>query len=440
VRRACRAIALALLVSTISAPAAVAADSPSLEHARQLYDAGNLDDARRELEALVRSGAEDPQVFLLLGVIDRTAGRFGSAVTSLERARGLALDATPMAVELATTLAWSRELDRAIALFHEVLTAEPANTGARVGLGFALAWQGHLDEARTTFEALTRDEPRNGSAWSGLGFVERAALRRTAAEAAYRRALEIEPGDAEATDALEQLRWDNRSETRVLAGLSSSPGVPERGEARIETVYALSPRVTLAGAYQRYAFGAVLPVASGGSLVSTRREDSLEAGVTLRASTRTLLAASLYTFAGDGVKRGAVWVEGAYALTPRLSLVGSVRPAFSTSDPKSLWGGGPGAAVSFAGQQVTVRTFFAANTRYEPRLTVLAGYDFALSRRFRARVGGAHSSTDPRFEFTSVTAGATWLLTPSLGFSAEATRRTGTSARSTFLVGVILRQ
>jgi hypothetical protein len=196
----------------------------------------------------------------------------------------------------------------------------------------------------------------------------------------------------------------------------------------------------VAGAYQRYAFGAVLPVASGGALVSTRREDSLEGSVTLRASARAVLATSLYTFVGDGVKRGVLWVEGVYAVTPHLSLVGNVRPAFSASDPSWLWGAAGGATVSFAGHQLTARTFIAADTLYEPRLTVLASYDAALRRRLRARVGVAHSSTDPRFEFTSVAAGATWLWTPSVGLSAEVTRRTGTAERSTLLVGAILRR
>ena len=43
------------------------------------------------------------------------------------------------------------------------------------------------------------------------------------------------------------------------------------------------------------------------------------------------------------------------------------------------------------------------------------------------------------FEFTSVSVGATYLLAPPIGLSADATQRVGTFERSTFLIGIVLR-
>ena len=123
-------VALVLCASTVAAQ-----EPPSLERARALYDAGDLDRARQVLEELVRAGTKDPAVFLLLGVVERSAGRLGSAIASLEKARTIAPDAAAIGVELATTLAWNQNLDRAIALFREVLATDSGNVGAQTGLG-----------------------------------------------------------------------------------------------------------------------------------------------------------------------------------------------------------------------------------------------------------------------------------------------------------------
>lgn len=430
-------VILVCLVIGMARVQAQEATAPSLEHARALYDAGNLADARQDLEALVKAGTQDPQVFLLLGVIERTEGRLGRAITSLQQAHALAPDAAPMAVELASTLAWNRNLDRAIALFRSVLLNAPDDAGARGGLAFALAWQGHLEEARALFVAMTEQDARNVTAWLGIGFVDRASFRAAQAAEAYHRVLAIDPTNAEAKTALEDLRWDRRSETRVLAGFGANPNTSARPEARVDTVYALAPRVTLAGGYQHYAFGAISPVTGS---IGIREEDSFEGGVAYRPSNRLALAANLYTFFASDIARGTLWAEAVFSLTPRISLIGNLRPAFSDRDPSWLWAGAGGAAVALPHQQqLTARMLIAANTIYEPRATLLVNYDGRFSRSVRARVGVAHSSTEERFEFTSVSAGVTYLVAPSFGLTAEAGRRMGTARRSELLVGVIVR-
>jgi tetratricopeptide (TPR) repeat protein len=378
-------------------------------------------------------------VFLLAGVVDRTAGRLADAIVALQQAQGLAPSTVRVDVELATTLAWNRNLDRAIDLFRQVLIEFPDDPGARNGLAFALAWQGQLEEARGMFNTMTEQDPQNVSAWLGLGFVERAYFHRPEAEAAYRRVLEIDPGNAEAREALEILLWERPGESRLLPGLSTSPGAATQGEARIDAVYSASPKLTILGGYQRYAFGAASVTSGGGVLTGTRTEDSLEGGVIFRPSGRTTLAASVYTFFSDDMTRAIVWVEGVYAVTRSVSLLGNVRPAFSSGLPQ-LFAWAAGATVSLASQQqVTARALVASDTELEPRLTVLASYDATLARRLRARVSVAHSSTDERYEFTSVAAGATYLLSPSFGLSVDAGRRFTTAQRSTLLAGILLR-
>ena len=272
-------------------------------------------------------------------------------------------------VELATTLAWNQNLNQATALFRQVLVEFPDNVGARIGLAFALAWQGQLDEARAIFSAMTEKDPGNISAWIGMGFVERAQFRRAAAAVAYQRVLEIDPRNAEALTALRALRWDRRGESRVMPGLSSAPDAPTSGQGRIDVSYSVNPRLTLLSGYQHYAFGAAAVTAGTGVLTGTRREDSVEAGFIFRPSSRTTVATSAYTFFGEGMTRGTLWVEGVFAVAHGVSLVANFRPAFSTDEhPLLAWAAG--ASVALPGQQqLTARALFASDTELEPLLT-----------------------------------------------------------------------
>ena len=434
-------LATVLAATTVWTSAASAQPPPPLERARTLYDAGRLDEARALLEDLARTQTRDPGVHLLLGVIERTTGHLPEAIASLERAHALEPESVQAAVELATTLAWHGDLDRAVPLFQQALVRDPSHVGARVGLGFALAWQGHLDRARAVFRELIGVNPRSVDAWNGLGFVDRASLRRDDAEAGYRRALELDPQNKDATAALKELYWDRRSEVRVLGGGSVVPDGAWEPETRMGITYALSPRVTIGGAYQRYAFGAVLPIGGVDPADETRTEDSLEATAIVRPSRRFTLGNSVYTFFSDDTKRGLLWEEAVFAITSRISLTGVFRPAFSSSEPHWLMAGALGTTVSLtSGNRISARALIAADTTYEPRLTLLVDYGATFSRRFQMQLSLANSRSDERFAFTSVAVTASWLITPSVGLSVIANGRTETFERSEILFGVVVRR
>lgn len=433
------ALSLAAVVLVFCASAALA-QPPALERARVAYAAGNLDEARRVLEEAVRQGTQDPGVFLLLGIIERTADRLESAITALQRAQALAPEATPIGVELGVTLARHGDLDQAIGLFRKLLAADPENPGALSGLGFALAWRGRLDEARSIFTTMAAENPDSVAAWTGVGVVERAAFRRKEAEAAYRRVLAIEPGNTEAAEVLAAVRWEGRADVRVLGGVSSEPDTSGRLEARVDMRYAIDQRSMLFAGYQRYGYGAASPITGGGVLVSTRTEDSLEGGMVFRPTSRTAVAASLYTFFSGDVSRAIMWLEAVQALSSRVSVIGNFRPAYSTQEPEWLMAGAVGATVRLARrQQLTGRLLIAGDTDWEPRLTLMADYAAPVTRRLEFRLSAAHSGSDEQYNFTSVNAAATYMLSPSVGLSAEAGHRFETAERSTLMVGLLLR-
>ena len=198
--------------------------------------------------------------------------------------------------------------------------------------------------------------------------------------------------------------------------------------------------MTIGGGYQRYAFGAALPI-GGAEPVAGRQEDSLEASVVLRPSRRFTLGNSLYTFFNKETTRGMLWEEGVFAITPRISLIGDFRPAFSSTEPTWLLAGAVGATIApTSGTRLSVRALIAADTVYEPRLTLLADYGISFSRRLQVQISAANSSSDEQYAFTSVAGTASWLLTPSVGLSVIANHRNETFERSEILFGVVIRR
>ena len=65
-------------------------------------------------------------------------------------------------------------------------------------VGQAYRGMGKLDEAAVAFAEDVRENPWYASAWHDLGAVELARGRRTAALLAFRRAIDLNPRDAEA--------------------------------------------------------------------------------------------------------------------------------------------------------------------------------------------------------------------------------------------------
>ncbi len=430
-----------LAVCLLWTTAVRAGQAPTLERARALYDAGKLGEAGTMLGEMVRAGTGDAGVYLLLGVIQRTNRHLPEAIATLDRAHALDPQSAQISTELATTLAWHRDLDRAIGLYRAVLAKDQTNVGARIGLGFALAWQGHLDEARVMFQEMCDANPRLIDPWLGLGFVDRAALRRADAEAAYRRALDLDPQNKDAEAGLKELHWDRRLDLRLLAGAAGIPDAPVEHETRLSAVYAVGPRATVGGGYQRFAYGAPFPIAGGEPVPGTKTEQSVEGGANLRFLQRITIGPEAHVFFGNEATRGVVRVEGVFELTPRISLLGSGRIALSTVEPRSLPGGTAGVSVGL-GQKTRIgtRAIFGSDTRYEPRLTLLGILETTPSRRLDAQLLVFHSDSDPRFAFTSVAGTMRWLLTPSFGLSASASRRTQTFERTEAMVGLVIRR
>jgi AAA+ superfamily predicted ATPase len=104
--------------------------------------------------------------------------------------------------------------------FQRVLTLEPANVGAQLGLARAAYQEGNLSEAVVRAESITAAHPRNGGAWrllSRLAFIEGHLAE---AREHYAKARQVDPGVR-----------DEGLEKDLAGSRPTTPPPPSRGES-----------------------------------------------------------------------------------------------------------------------------------------------------------------------------------------------------------------
>jgi AAA+ superfamily predicted ATPase len=104
--------------------------------------------------------------------------------------------------------------------FQRVLTLEPANVGAQLGLARAAYQEGNLSEAVVRAESITAAHPRNGGAWrllSRLSFIEGHLAE---AREHYAKARQVDPGVR-----------DEGLEKDLAGSRPTPPPPPSRGES-----------------------------------------------------------------------------------------------------------------------------------------------------------------------------------------------------------------
>lgn len=161
-----------------------------------LLAAGRAGDALAALDRAVAIRPDFAQAHNNRGIALARLGRRGEAVAAFDKALAIAPAYADAAINLGELA--NREGDAAAArvAFERIRDAKPA--AARAGLAFADAQEGRLDEAMSALEALVAEAPGNAAFWQTLATVRNWAWRHDEAEAAFRRALALDPGSRDA--------------------------------------------------------------------------------------------------------------------------------------------------------------------------------------------------------------------------------------------------
>ena len=214
-----------------------------LEAARQLglgfSQLGQHPRAIAQLEALAARRPQDGESWRALGYAYMRAGRPRDAETALRRAIALPPASALEHRDLGYVLAQTEREDEARAEYRQAIALDPKETGARVNLANLDRKQGNFERALAGFrEAALRDSSL-ALAVRGEALVLRQLGRDAEAAAAYRRLLELDPGDhasrleaVQLHDALgrkdvalevarDGVRYDGRSgEARLILGMA----------------------------------------------------------------------------------------------------------------------------------------------------------------------------------------------------------------------------
>jgi len=197
---------------------------------------------------------EHAEAHVLHGVALTEAGRPGDAARALERALNLAPGHVPARFRLGVAYTDLGRLDDAARAFAAVLKSDPGHVAARFNLGAVHAAAGRLGEAAACYAAVLaahpdhaeaalnlaelhrgghrygdalavldgalRHHPETAHLWASRGNVLKVLDRLEEAEAAYRKAVDLAPGDDAA--------WGND----LLCGLYVPDRAPEETLAR----------------------------------------------------------------------------------------------------------------------------------------------------------------------------------------------------------------
>ena len=143
-------------------------------------------------------------------------------------------------VRQAQELSWEQRFDEALAIYAEVLEADPRHPLARRERAKVLSWARRYEESAAAFRALLADDPGDLEARIGLARVLSWSGDYAGARREYERVLELHPGDADALLGIAQvLAWSGDLEqARVAyaeaARAAEDPAAAETGLAYID--------------------------------------------------------------------------------------------------------------------------------------------------------------------------------------------------------------
>jgi tetratricopeptide (TPR) repeat protein len=179
----------------------IAADRLGLLFEARRQDAQALDWFHKAIELEPKLGSP---YYDLAKLLDRQ-GKISAALTEYELAIKVQHNSAPAHLDYGVLLASLARYTEAAAQFKEAIRIDPASALPRRNLIAALERSGQLDEAADQIHNLLAMRPDDAMTYNNLGLVETGRHNRSAAMAAFSRALAIDPGLSEAREHLDAL-------------------------------------------------------------------------------------------------------------------------------------------------------------------------------------------------------------------------------------------
>lgn len=206
----------------------------TLEQAHRYYEAGELEKAEIEYKNVLQKDPANPDAISQLGILYHDQGRDGRAAAFLLKARELQPEnlAVRLKLGLAHLAAGGRKDARDEAVF--VLERRPTDEQAPLLLVEASATPKELEDARQRLLALPSPAASGVPAVVAAGNIALRLNRLDEAEAAFKKALAIDPKSAAAHGSLGLLHWSRKNVAATDAAFKQSADLsPPRSPKRL---------------------------------------------------------------------------------------------------------------------------------------------------------------------------------------------------------------
>ena len=219
--------ALALLAA---ASVAGAAQPNPVETARQLVEAGRLEEALPHLERARAADPANPQALWMLAVARLRLGNLAEAASLADEFGRLVPESPGGPLLAASALTGLGQLPGAAAALSEALARDPGNPEARRDLAVLLGRQGRLEEATRRLEELRSEYPGRPEVLAPLGVLYVQQGRGAEGLSALTQAAQADPDSFEARQhlgaLLSELGQFEPAGAHLGAALALQPGNP----------------------------------------------------------------------------------------------------------------------------------------------------------------------------------------------------------------------
>ncbi|EJL23206.1 tetratricopeptide repeat-containing sulfotransferase family protein [Novosphingobium sp. AP12] len=232
---------------------------PELVAIARALIAGDLPMAEAGLRQRLREQPTDVAAIRMMAELAGRIGRYRDAEALLRRALELAPGFLAARANLAIVLYKQNRFADAVGELDAVLAAGGADAGNLNLRAAALGRTGDYEEARRIYADLTATFPAHARLWMSYGHILKTLGEQAQSVAAYRRALEIEPGLGEVWWSLANLKtWRfEDDDVAVMEAALSGKSLPEDDRLHLHFALgkALEDRGEAAPSFDHYAKG-----------------------------------------------------------------------------------------------------------------------------------------------------------------------------------------
>lgn len=182
--------------------------SAAIDRAVQALTRGDLADADKVCQSVLRALPENPDALHVLGIVTQRRGDLPAGISLVRKAIGFAPKSGQMLANLCEMLRLSGNATEAAAVGRRAIRLAPGLATAHSNLGIALYDCGDLDGAFAAQQKALKIAPNMPSAINNLASILRKRGDEAGAEIQLRRILETDPDHAEAAGNLATLLLD----------------------------------------------------------------------------------------------------------------------------------------------------------------------------------------------------------------------------------------